>query len=382
MAPARHSEHLRTAFIDVAALQHNVRTMRELLQVRHVFGVVKANAYGHGAVLCSRAALAAGVDALAVADITEALELRDAGIDAPILCWLHAKHTNFASAIQARLDIGISRPDQLEAVVRAIESGSASAPALLQFKVETGLSRNGLAPKDWESTFQRARELQDAGLISVRGIFSHLSNTSIQDDQVAADRFDDAVARLSAVGIDPPYIHLASSGPAAKHPELRYTAVRIGISLYGLSASHELTADEIGLRPVLTLQAEVAAVRPVPAGAGVSYDYTYRVAEETSIALIAAGYADGVPRALSNEGVEVQIRGKRYPIVGRVAMDQIMVDLGSPDTDVEPGDQAVLLGDPALGEPSVAEWAAAANTINYEIVSRLGPRVVHVGVEH
>jgi len=380
MSPARTAKHLRTAFIDLDALSHNVRTMRELLQVPHVFAVVKANAYGHGAVLVSQAVLASGVDALAVADIDEALELRDAGIDAPILCWIHPKAADFAAAIRARLDIGISRPDQLEAVVEAITSGAAPVPALVQVKVETGLSRNGLAPYDWDTTFARARELHDAGLISVRGIFSHLSNTSHEDDQEAAERFANAVSRLRAVGIDPPYVHLAASGASSKHPELRYTAARLGIALYGLSANHELTAEEIGLRPVMTLQAEVVAVRRVVAGVGVSYDYTYRTANETKLALLAIGYADGIPREISGKNVEVVIRGERYPIVGRVAMDQVIVDLGGLENDVQPGDQALLFGDPSKGEPSVADWAEAANTINYEIVSRLGPRIARVGV--
>lgn len=381
MSPVRESQYLRTAFIDVDALQHNVRTMRELLDVPHIFAVVKANAYGHGAVIASRAALAGGADALAVADIDEAIELRSAGIDAPILCWIHPKRADFAAAIRARLDIGIGRPDQLEAVVAAIDSGAAAAPALIQFKVETGLSRNGLAPANWQAVFARARELQDAGLISVRGIFSHLSNTSVEDDQEAAERFRTAVHQLNDAGLEPPYVHLAASGAAAKHPDLRFTAARLGISLYGLSASHELTAEEIGLRPVLTLQAEVVAVRHVSAGAGVSYDYTYRVPKNTTLALLAIGYADGVPREISGKGLAVQIRGNHYPIVGRVAMDQVIVDLGSDVTSIEPGDQALLIGDPSQGEPSAGDWATAANTINYEIVSRLGPRIARVAVE-
>lgn len=381
MSAARQSPFLRTAFIDVDALQHNVRTMRDLLAVPHIFAVVKANAYGHDAVVASRAALAGGADALAVADIDEALELRAAGIDAPILCWIHPKGADFAAAIRARLDIGISRPDQLEAVVAALNTGAAAAPALVQFKVDTGLSRNGLAPSDWRAVFERARELQDAGLISVRGIFSHLSNTSVDDDQAAAARFRDAVEQLAAVGIKPPYVHLASSGPAAKHPDLRFTAARIGISMYGLSASHELTAEELRLKPVMSLQAEVVAVRHITAGTGVSYDYTYRAPADTTIALLAIGYADGVPREISGKGLTVQIRGERHPIVGRVAMDQIMVDLESTVTEVQPGDQALLFGDPAAGEPSVAEWAVAADTINYEIVTRIGARVTRVPIE-
>lgn len=377
----RPSTFLRTAFIDVAALQHNVRTMRNLLGVPYLYAVVKANAYGHGAIICSRAALAAGADALAVADIDEGLELRAAGINAPILCWIHSVHADFGLALRAGLDIGIGRPDQLEAITEAVAAHPEYAPATVHIKVETGLSRNGLAPTDWDAAFARARELELAGSIAVRGLFSHLSNTSVDDDQTAASRFDDAVARARAAGLTPEHVHLAASGAAAKHPEFRYTAARIGISLYGLSASHELTAEEVGLKPVMSLQTEVISVRQVPAGTGVSYDYTYRTPTETSLALLAIGYADGIPREISGKGVEVLINGERYPIVGRVAMDQVIVDLGSRETDVKPGDQAVLFGDAVRGEPPVAEWAVAAETINYEIVTRIGPRVVRVEVD-
>ena len=380
MTTARSSDFLRTAFINTAAIEHNVRVMRELLSVPHLYAVVKANAYGHDAVLASRAALAGGADALAVADIDEALSLRAAGITAPILCWIHPKAADFAAAIHARLELGVSRPDQLEDIAASVSNGAASAPAHIQFKVETGLSRNGLAPADWEPTFRRARELQDAGLIEVRGIFSHLSNTSRNDDHAAAAKFQSAVDTLAAIGIRPEFVHLASSGPAASHPELRFTAARLGIALYGLSPSHELDAAALGLRPAMTLQAEVVAVRQVNAGTGVSYDYTYRTPADTLLALLAIGYADGVPREVSGKGLDVVIRGERYPIVGRVAMDQIVVDLGTTTSAISPGDQAVLFGDPDAGAPSVEEWARAANSINYEIVSRIGSRVARVEV--
>lgn len=380
MTTARPSEFLRTAFVDAAAIEHNTRVMRELLGVPHLYAVVKANAYGHDALIASRAALAGGADALAVADIDEALDLRAAGITAPILCWIHARDADFAAAVHAGLDIGVSRPDQLETLAAAVTSGEAPSPAVVQFKVETGLSRNGLAPADWQATFERARQLQEAGIIEVRGVFSHLSNTSIEDDQAAAERFRQALDIVAAAGISPAHIHLASSGPAASHPELRFNAARLGIALYGLSPSHELNAAEIGLRPAMTLQAEVVAVRQAPVGTGVSYDYTYRTPKDTSLALLGIGYADGLPRELSGTDTEVVIRGQRYPIVGRVAMDQVIVDLGAPDTDITPGDQAVLFGDPSAGVPGADDWARASHTINYEIVSRIGPRVRRVEV--
>ena len=204
------------------------------------------------------------------------------------------------------------------------------------------------------------------------GIFSHLSNTSAADDRAAIERFSDGLALAASHGLAPQLRHIAASHAAIALPESRFGCVRLGIAIYGLSPFADRTSADLGLRPAMTLRAAVAAVRRVPAGQGVSYGYGYRTTRATTLALIPAGYADGVPRAASG-GAAVRIGGEVFPVAGRIAMDQFVVDVG--DHPVAVGDEAVLFGDPTLGAPPVEVWADAAGTINYEIVTRIGPRV-------
>jgi alanine racemase len=206
----------------------------------------------------------------------------------------------------------------------------------------------------------------------VVGLFSHVSNTSHAEDRAALARFLEAVSSASAMGLTPRVRHIAATAAAIDLPETRLDCVRLGIGVYGLSPFGDRSSADLGLRPAMTLRAAVAAVRRVPAGQGVSYGYTYRTPRETTLALVPIGYADGVPRQASGSG-PVVIGGSRFQVSGRVAMDQFIVDVG--DAPVSVGDEAVLFGDPALGAPAVEEWADAASTINYEIVTRIGPRV-------
>jgi alanine racemase len=242
-------------------------------------------------------------------------------------------------------------------------------------KVDSGLSRNGIAPAELSAVVERAAALQARGDIRVRGIFSHLSNTSPADDARQKGVFDQAVAEARAAGLDPELRHLASTQAALEQPSFRYELVRIGIGLYGLPAAASADAAALGLRPVMRLEGAVAAVRRVPAGTGVSYGYTHRTEHDTTLALVPLGYADGVPRAASSRA-EVSINGRRCPVVGRIAMDQFLVDVG--EGAVRVGDRVVLWGDPVDGVPSAEDWAAAADTIGYEIVTRVGPRVPRV----
>ncbi len=212
-----------------------------------------------------------------------------------------------------------------------------------------------------------------AGLhVRIVGLFSHVSNTSPEDDRAALAAFEAACAEADANGIHPELRHLAATAAAIDLPETRFDAVRIGIGLYGVSPFDDRNPGDLGLRPAMTLRGAVAAVRRVPAGTGVSYGYTHRTQAETTLALIPLGYADGVPRQASGRG-PVQIGGRRYTVAGRIAMDQFLVDVG--DDPVAVGDEAVLFGDPTLGVPSARDWADAADTIDYEIVTRIGPRV-------
>jgi alanine racemase len=362
----------REAIIDLDAIADNVRHFRALTGVE-VIAVVKADAYGHGAATAAVAALSGGATRLGVAEIAEGLNLRRQGIHAPIMAWLHQPGERFVEAAEADIEVGISSFDQLEAAGNA---ASVDRPVGIHLKIETGLSRNGIAPGDWQRVFAEAARLERIGRVRIVGLFSHLSNTSPQDDRTALARFERGVEAAAAFGIHPEIRHIAATAAAIDLPETRLDAVRIGIGLYGLSPFDDRSSSELGLRPAMTLRAAVAAVRRVPAGTGVSYGYAHRTDRETSLALVPLGYADGVPRQASGRG-PVTIGGRRFAVAGRIAMDQFVVDVG--DTHVAVGDEVVLFGDPTLGVPSATEWANAASTINYEIVTRIGPRVARRG---
>jgi alanine racemase len=277
------------------------------------------------------------------------------------------------------VDIGISSLRQLEAVASArralVQRGSLHGQAFVQVKLETGLSRNGISEPDWDPVFARARELERDGDIVVRGIFSHVSNASPDDDRDALAVYLRGLDRAAFAGLQPELRHLAASAAALSIPDARFDMVRLGISIYGLSPFGGSSAAELGLRPVMTLRGRVAAVRRVPADTGVSYDYTYRTPVETTLALVPLGYAEGLPRSASNRA-PVWIAGAIRRVSGRIAMDQFVVDVG--EHPVAVGDPVIVFGDPSLGVPSADDWAEAAGTINYEIVTRIGNRVQRV----
>lgn len=358
----------REAAVEIDAIADNVRHFRRLTGV-DVIAVVKANAYGHGADAAAVAALAGGATRLGVAEIPEALDLRRQGVRGPIMAWLHAPDERFEQAAAEGIELGISSFDQLAAAAAAAR---ADRPVAVHLKLETGLSRNGIAPADWSRVLAEAARLERIGRLRVVGLFSHLSNTSPDDDREALARFDEGVAIAAGLGVRPEIRHIAATAAAIDLPEAHLDAVRIGIGIYGLSPFDDRTSAELGLRPAMTLRGAVAAVRRVPAGTGVSYGYVHRTERDTTLALVPLGYADGVPRHASGR-LPVSIGGRRFTNVGRIAMDQFVVDVG--DTPVSVGDEVVLFGDPTLGVPSAREWADAAGTIDYEIVTRIGHRV-------
>jgi alanine racemase len=361
----------REAVIDLGAIRTNISRLREMIGTPHTMAVVKANAYGHGAVPVARAALEAGADWLGVADIGEALELRSAGITAPVLAWLHDPDAAFAPAIEADVDLGLSSAAQLRQVADAARA--VGRVASVQVKLETGLSRNGVHESEWPDVLGLAAELERSGAVRVRGIFSHLSNASPDDDADAIARFERGLAAAATAGLAPELVHLASSAAAIRVPEARYSMVRLGISMYGLSPFSDATSEDLGLVPAMTLRGRVAAVRRVPAGTGVSYDYTWRAPVECTLVLVPLGYADGIPRQATGNA-EVRIGSLRHPVVGRIAMDQFVVNVNQNAVSI--GDEVVLFGDPQLGAPSATDWADAASTINYDIVARIGGRVL------
>ncbi|MBX7445234.1 MULTISPECIES: alanine racemase [unclassified Arthrobacter] len=366
--------HERSAVIDLDAIRHNVRRLAAAASPAKVMAVVKADAYGHGAVPVARAALQAGASWLGVAHISEALALRAAGIDAPLLAWLHTTDSNFGAAVAAGVDIGCSGWE-LERIVAAAREQE--RPARVHLKVDTGLGRNGCTPEDWDRLVGEAVEYQDQGLLRVVGIFSHLAvadepERPETDQQVAA--FREAVAIAEDAGVDPEVRHLANTPATLSRPDTHFDLVRAGLGIYGLSPFDGQTSAELGLRPAMTLRTLVSQCKNVPEGQGVSYGLRYRTSGPTTLALIPLGYADGVPRVAT--GGPVRVAGKTYPVVGRIAMDQMVIDLGAEHAgEGLPGAEAVLFGDGADGGPTADDWARAAGTINYEIVTRISPRV-------
>lgn len=366
--------HERSAVIDLDAIRHNVRRLAAAASPAKVMAVVKADAYGHGAVPVARAALQAGAAWLGVAHISEALALRAAGIDAPLLAWLHTTDSNFGAAVAAGVDIGCSGWE-LERIVAAAREQE--RPARVHLKVDTGLGRNGATPESWDRLVGEAVEYQDQGLLRVVGIFSHLAvadepERPETDQQVAA--FREALAIAEDAGVDPEVRHLANTPATLSRPDTHFDLVRVGLGIYGLSPFDGQTSAELGLRPAMTLRTLVSQCKDVPEGQGVSYGLHYRTRTASTLALIPVGYADGVPRVAT--GGPVRVAGKTYPVVGRIAMDQMVIDLGpeASGTDLQ-GAEAELFGDGADGGPTAEDWARAAGTINYEIVTRVSPRV-------
>jgi len=359
---------VRQAIVDLGAIARNVTVLRSAVAPATTMAVVKANAYGHGAVPVARAALEGGADWLGVVDLDEALELRAAGVTAPVFAWLHDPAADFDAALEHGIDVGVSYLDQLE------RAAAASGRPVVHLKVDTGLGRNGIAPGDWAAVFAAAAAHERAGRVVIRGLWTHLAGA---DDDAQLASFDEARAAAAAAGLDPEFFHAGATGAALRNPGARLDLVRLGIGVYGVSPFPDRDAAALGLTPAMTLAATVVSAKRVAAGTGVSYGHDYVTPRETTLALVPLGYADGVPRHASSRG-PVSINGITYSIAGRVAMDQFVVDVG--DDGVRVGDRAVLFGDPATGVPSVDDWAAAADTINYEIVTRIGNRVKRVYV--
>ncbi|GGT88946.1 MULTISPECIES: alanine racemase [Streptomyces] len=369
------------AEIDLGALRANVRTLRARVAPHaQVMAVVKADAYGHGAVRCARAALDAGAGWLGTATPHEALALRAAGIteaDARILCWLWTPGDPWADGVEAGLDMSVSGMWALREVVEAARA--TGKRARVQLKADTGLGRNGCQPADWPELVGEALKAEGQGLLEITGLWSHFACADEPGHPSIAsqlDVFHTMLEHAEKAGVEPEVRHIANSPATLTLPETHFDLVRPGIAMYGVSPSPELgTSADFGLRPVMTLAASIALVKQVPAGHGVSYGHHYVTEQETRLGLVPLGYADGIPRHASGRG-PVLVGDRVRRVAGRVAMDQFVVDLGS-DT-VEPGAEALIFGPGDRGEPTAEDWARAADTIAYEIVTRIGARVPRV----
>ncbi|MFD8804893.1 alanine racemase [Streptomyces sp. NPDC059597] len=366
------------AEIDLGALRANVRALRaRLTGGAALMAVVKSDAYGHGAVPCARAALAAGATWLGTATPEEALALRAAGLPGRIMCWLWVPGGPWREAIEADLDVSVSGMWALREVTDAARA--AGRAARVQLKADTGLGRNGCQPGDWPELVAEALKAESDGLIEVTGLWSHFAcadEPGHPSITAQLDRFREMVAHAEEQGLRPEVRHIANSPATLTLPETHFDLVRTGIAMYGVSPSPELGAPaDYGLRPVMTLRASLALVKRVPGGHGISYGHHYVTPGETTLGLVPVGYADGIPRHASGTG-PVLVDGKWRTVAGRVAMDQFVVDLGGDEPAA--GTDAVLFGPGDAGEPTAEDWAQACGTIAYEIVTRIGARVPRV----
>jgi alanine racemase len=351
--------------VDLDAIRGNVARLRAGTAAE-VMAVVKGDGYGHGMVPVARAALDAGATWLGVCTLDEALALRAAGIEAPVLAWLLAPGLALHEAVAQDVDLSASSQELLGELVTAAKV--AGRTARVHLELDTGLGRGGASPAEWAALLEAAAQAQADGAVEVVGLWSHFAcadtpgHESI-DRQLAA--FHEGLARAEGLGLRPRWRHMANSAAALTRPDTHFDLVRAGIALYGLSP---VPGERFGLRPAMTVRARVILAKRVPAGTGVSYGHTYTTSAPATLAVVPLGYADGVPRAASNAG-PVRVAGRTRTIAGRVCMDQIVLDCG--DDEVHAGDVAVLFGPGDAGEPTADDWAAVVGTINYEIVTRM-----------
>ncbi|HET6949809.1 MAG TPA: alanine racemase [Acidimicrobiales bacterium] len=360
------------AEVDLGAIHHNVAVLRQVAGTARLCVVVKANGYGHGATAVGRAALEAGADWLAVAQVDEAVVLRDAGIEAPLLLLSEPRHDEIDDALATGARLTLYSGASVAAVAKAVRAHRLPAVPV-HLKVDTGMHRVGAAPHDLPPL---ARSIIELAELHLEGVCTHLPVADEPDNPFTAAqlaRFDAALAELRAGGVDTGIVHAANSAGTLVHPDARYDLVRCGIATYGIPPAPALDGL-VDLRPALTLVSEVSFVKPVAAGEAISYGHRYRFTRDTTVATVPIGYADGVFRTLGLVGQEVLVKGERRPIVGVVTMDQLMVDCG-PDADVRPGDEVVLLGERGAERITPDEWAAHLGTISYEVVCAIGARV-------
>ena len=363
------------ADVDLDAIEHNVRVMADLVAPSAMCAVVKADGYGHGAVPVARAALAGGASWLAVALVEEGIELRDAGIAAPVLLLSEPPFDAMGDVVGHDLTPTLYTLAGVEAAAKAVAARDAVAasPQAVHVKVDTGMHRVGASAEDAVAV---GAAVSDRPELRLEGLWTHFAVADEEDRTFTAEqlrRFDEVRAAFAGAGLDPPLVHAANSAGAMAYPEARLGLVRCGIEIYGHAPSVALR-DRLALRPAMTLRADVTFVKEVDRGERISYGLRYAVAERTVIATVPLGYADGVPRRLSAVGGEVLVGGRRRPIAGTITMDQLMVDCG-PGATTQPGDEVVLLG--AQGDDAITadDWADALDTISYEIVCGIGPRV-------
>lgn len=361
------------ATVNLDAIAHNVGVMQNFAGDTQLMAVVKADAYGHGAIEVSRTALAAGAAELGCATYEEAMRLRNSGIvDAPILFWLWGPSTPIEEALRANLMIAVAAEWQLDRVLEAVKETGISA--LLTAKLDTGMGRSGFDLRDWPHMVKRFREAESSGMINLRGLMAHFSSADelgnpITDRQADALRAAIEMGRRAGMRLD--HNHHANTAALLTHGGMGFELARPGLGIYGISPMPEL--GDLDLVPAMTWSGRVVLTKHLPKGAGVSYNHDWHSPRDTITGIVPGGYADGIDRRLANK-LEVSINGRRFPEVGRISMDQIVVDLGPDGGGVNPEDEAILFGDGSRGEMTVLDWANYMETIPYEIISMVGGR--------
>jgi alanine racemase len=349
--------------IDLAAVGRNTRLLAERA-AGDLMAVVKADGFGHGAVEVARTALAHGATSLGVTTLEEAWPLRDAGLAVPLLSWLNPVDADYATATARDIDVAVPSLQHLAAV------SAAAGRARVHLHVDAGMARDGAEPATWAALCRAARRAEHRGEIEVVGVMGHLGCADDPDDECNAlgrTRFAWALETARAVGLRPRHRHLAATAATLTDPRSHHTMSRVGAGLVGIDPSRSTR-----LHPTMTLTAPVVQVRRVRGGTLVGYGHTHRTADATHLGLVPLGYADGLPRQASGRA-EVLVGGVRRPVVGRISMDQLVVDLG--DRGVAPGETVTVFGPGTNGEPTVADWAGWAGTIEHEIVTGIGARV-------
>ena len=363
--------------IDQAALAHNVRQLKKLLASKtQLMAVVKADAYGHGATMVARTALDAGAGGLCIATVQEGIQLREAGIEAPILL-LGA--TNTPEQVRAiaywQLQPTICTPQQ--ALVFSETLSGLKKTLSVHLKLDTGMSRLGMP---WQEARQFVELVKRLPYLEIKSVYSHLATADTLDATVMRlqhQRFEEAIAQLHSAGIEPPCLHLANSAATLTDPALHYDLVRVGLALYGLYPAEHLRGV-IDLKPVMQVKARVTQVKTIPPGTGVSYGYQFIAERQMRLAVIGIGYADGIPRNLSNK-MTVIIRGKRVRQIGAITMDQLMLDV-SEISDLQTGEVVTLIGQDGDWSISADDWAQSLGTISWEILCSFKHRLPRVAV--
>ena len=366
-----------SAEISLLAIADNLKLIKSKTNAQ-VLAVVKAEAYGHGLIQVGKAAENAGADWLGTALLEEGITLRNSGIKIPIISWLTPLGEDFKAAINLDIDLSISSTELLNEIVLA--GKSVKKIPRIHVEVDTGMSRGGVGD-DWQLFLNELSKAVAANEINIVGIWSHFARADEPDEVMNKEQlavFEDRIKSASAAGIKAEFIHISNSAASLTNKSAHKNIIRWGIGLYGLSPDLNNLGDSksLNLKPAMRLKAKLHLVKAVKAGVSVGYSGTAITKSDTKLGVVTLGYADGIPRNANNLA-GVFVAGNRAPLIGRVSMDQFVVDLGI-NSSAKTGDEVIVFGDGSSGEYTADEWAKASGTINYEIVTRIGSRVPRI----